>query len=77
MTASLVRVGRSATGLGLFATKPIKRGGYIATYRGRRGNLEPLGVIPSAMRGRAFAEFQSNELVKWGKAVLDSGATVE
>jgi uncharacterized protein len=36
MTASLIRVGRSATGLGLFATKPIKRGGYIATYRGRR-----------------------------------------
>ena len=24
------------TGLGLFATKPIKRGAYIATYRGRR-----------------------------------------
>jgi uncharacterized protein len=34
MTASLIRVGRSATGLGLFATKPIKRGGYIAAYRG-------------------------------------------
>jgi tripartite-type tricarboxylate transporter receptor subunit TctC len=42
-----------------------------------RGNLEPLGVIPSAMSGRAFAKFQSNELVKWGKAVRDSGATVE
>jgi tripartite-type tricarboxylate transporter receptor subunit TctC len=42
-----------------------------------RGNLEPLGVIPSAMRGRAFAEFQGNELAKWGKAVRDSGATVE
>jgi SET domain-containing protein len=36
MTSSLIRVGRSACGLGLFATKPIKRGGYIATYRGRR-----------------------------------------
>jgi uncharacterized protein len=36
MTASSTRVGRSATGLGLFATKPIKRGGTIATYRGRR-----------------------------------------
>jgi tripartite-type tricarboxylate transporter receptor subunit TctC len=42
-----------------------------------RGNLEPLGVIPSTMRGRAFAEFQSNELVKWGRAVRDSGATAE
>jgi SET domain-containing protein len=36
MTASSTRVGRSATGLGLFATKPIKRGGTIAPYRGRR-----------------------------------------
>jgi tripartite-type tricarboxylate transporter receptor subunit TctC len=42
-----------------------------------RGNLEPLGVIPRAMRGRVFAEFQSNEIIKWGKAVRDSGATVE
>ena len=30
------RLGRAHTGLGLFATKPIKRGAYIATYRGRR-----------------------------------------
>ena len=30
------RIGRSATGLGLFATKPIKRTAYIATYRGQR-----------------------------------------
>ena len=36
MPASSIRVGRSATGLGLFATRPIKRGGHIATYRGRR-----------------------------------------
>ena len=36
MTASSTRVGRSPTGLGLFATKPIKRGATIATYRGRR-----------------------------------------
>jgi hypothetical protein len=34
------RVGRSATGLGLFATKPIKRAAYIATYRGRRISTE-------------------------------------
>jgi SET domain-containing protein len=36
MTSRRTRVGRSATGLGLFATKPIKPGAYIATYRGRR-----------------------------------------
>lgn len=28
------RIGRSRTGLGMFATKPIKRNAYIATYRG-------------------------------------------
>lgn len=36
MCSRSFRIGRSVTGLGLFATKPIKRGGYIATYRGRR-----------------------------------------
>jgi uncharacterized protein len=43
MTSSSTRVGRSSTGLGLFATKPIKRGGYIATYRGRRISTEEAG----------------------------------
>jgi len=36
MSSRSYRVGRSVTGLGLFATKRIKRGVYIATYRGRR-----------------------------------------
>jgi hypothetical protein len=36
MAARIVRVGRAATGLGLFAARPIARNGYIATYRGRR-----------------------------------------
>ena len=30
------RIGRSITGLGLFATQLIKKRAYIATYRGRR-----------------------------------------
>jgi len=30
------RVGRSRTGLGLFATTPIKKGAFIIAYRGRR-----------------------------------------
>lgn len=30
------RVGRSLTGLGLFATKPIEKGVFIVAYRGRR-----------------------------------------
>jgi uncharacterized protein len=40
MPSRLFRVGRSTTGLGLFATKPIKRAGYIASYRGRRISTE-------------------------------------
>ena len=36
MSSRSFRIGRSVTGLGLFATKPIKRGVYIAAYRGRR-----------------------------------------
>jgi uncharacterized protein len=40
MPASKFRVGRSETGLGLFATKLIKKSAYIATYRGRRISSE-------------------------------------
>ena len=36
MSARIVRVGRSATGLGLFAAKPIAKKAYIVTYRGKR-----------------------------------------
>jgi SET domain-containing protein len=36
MSSRSFRIGRSATGLGLFATKLIERADYIATYRGRR-----------------------------------------
>src|SRR5215471_6521702 len=30
------RIGRSATGLGLFATAPIEKGAFIVEYKGRR-----------------------------------------
>src|SRR5216684_100307 len=36
MSSRSFRIGRSATGFGLFATKLIKRAAYIATYRGPR-----------------------------------------
>jgi hypothetical protein len=36
MPSRSFRIGRAVTGLGLFATKPIKRAAYIATYRGPR-----------------------------------------
>src|SRR6267378_4192934 len=34
------RIGRSRTGLGLFATEPIKKLTFIAEYKGRRLNNE-------------------------------------
>jgi len=40
MSSRSFRIGRSTTGLGLFATKPIKRAAYIATYRGQRISTE-------------------------------------
>jgi SET domain-containing protein len=36
VSARIVRVGRAATGLGLFAVRPVAAGAYIATYRGKR-----------------------------------------
>jgi tripartite-type tricarboxylate transporter receptor subunit TctC len=42
-----------------------------------RGKLEPLGVLPAALSGGALAEFQRTELIKWGKAVRDSGASMD
>jgi hypothetical protein len=35
MSVRPFRVGRSSTGLGLFATKPVAKNGYIVTYRGK------------------------------------------
>ena len=34
MPSSHYRIGRAYTGLGMFATKPLRRRDYIATYRG-------------------------------------------
>jgi SET domain-containing protein len=36
MSPRAVRVGRSATGLGLFAVRPLAKRATIATYRGKR-----------------------------------------
>jgi uncharacterized protein len=40
MSSRAFRIGRSKTGLGLFAAKPIKRAAHIAAYRGRRISTE-------------------------------------
>lgn len=42
-----------------------------------RGKLEPLGVVPTAITGEKLAEFQHAEILKWGKAVRDSGASMD
>jgi len=40
MSSRYFQIGRSVTGFGLFATKPIKPGIYIAAYRGPRITTE-------------------------------------
>jgi tripartite-type tricarboxylate transporter receptor subunit TctC len=52
-------------------TGKIVRG---ATFREK---LEPLGVVPTALSGAEFSAFQGREIVKWGKAVHDSGASID
>jgi tripartite-type tricarboxylate transporter receptor subunit TctC len=42
-----------------------------------RDRLVPLGVQPAGGTRAALAQFQRNELQKWGKSVRDSGATVD
>ena len=42
-----------------------------------RDRMVPLGVLPTVLTLGAFAEFQRNEMSKWGKAVSDSGATLD
>lgn len=49
MSARNVRVGRAATGLGLFAARPLARKDYIVTYRGKR--------IPTAAAQRRERRF--------------------
>ncbi|MFO1198667.1 MAG: tripartite tricarboxylate transporter substrate binding protein [Burkholderiaceae bacterium] len=52
----------------------IERVVASAAFRERLGNL---GVLPAALARDAFAEFQRAELAKWGRAVRDSGATLD
>jgi tripartite-type tricarboxylate transporter receptor subunit TctC len=49
----------------------------IVTSESFRSRLEPLGVHPTALMLNAFADFQHSEIAKWGKAVRDSGTTVD
>jgi tripartite-type tricarboxylate transporter receptor subunit TctC len=49
----------------------------LVTSDSFHSKLEPLGVNPTALIGSAFVEFHRAEMVKWGKAVHDSGATFD
>ena len=60
MSSRSFRVGRSATGLGLFATKLIKRAAYITTYRGRRISTEE-----SERRERRGAKYMFELNKRW------------
>jgi tripartite-type tricarboxylate transporter receptor subunit TctC len=42
-----------------------------------RRQLEPLGVVPTVLSRKAFAEFQHSELTKWAKAVRDGGVRID
>lgn len=49
----------------------------VAWSNAFRDALGPLGVMPTVLTQGAFAEFQAREAAKWGKAVRDSGASVD
>jgi tripartite-type tricarboxylate transporter receptor subunit TctC len=49
----------------------------LVTSDSFHSKLEPLGVNPTALIGSAFVEFHRAEMVKWGRAVHDSGATFD
>jgi tripartite-type tricarboxylate transporter receptor subunit TctC len=42
-----------------------------------RRQLEPLGVVPTALSRVKFSEFQHAELAKWAKAVRDGGVRID
>jgi SET domain-containing protein len=60
MSSRFFHVGRSSTGLGLFATRVIKRAAYIATYRGRR-----LSVEEAERRERQGAKYMFELNSRW------------
>ena len=50
----------------------------IAGSGALRSKLEPLGVTPvGRLGGAAFADYQRDEIAKWGKAVQDAGVKID
>ncbi len=67
MSARSVRVGRAATGLGLFAAKPIAKRDYIVTYRGKR--------IPTAQAQRRERRFGAKYMFEIDRRWTIDGAS--
>ena len=68
MSRKPYRVGRSKTGLGLFATDVIKRGTFIAEYRGRRLTNEEADEREKRYANRYMFEINSRWTVDgWSK----------
>jgi tripartite-type tricarboxylate transporter receptor subunit TctC len=49
----------------------------IAGSGALRSKLEPLGVTVGGLGGAAFADYQRDEIAKWGKAVRDAGVKID
>ena len=49
----------------------------VANGKAFREKLGVLGVEPTVLTREAFAEFQRAEMAKWGRAVRESGASVD
>lgn len=60
MCSAFLRIGRSPTGLGLFATAPIKRGALIAEYTGPR-----IPTKEARLRERAGARYMFELNNRW------------
>ena len=73
MSPRSFRIGRSLTGLGLFATKPIGRGVYIATYRGRRISTEEGSRPARGTRRKIYVRTQQPMDDRW-LAAMECGA---
>jgi uncharacterized protein len=67
MSARSVRVGRAATGLGLFAARPLAKRAYIVTYRGK--------WIPTAEAQRRERRFRAKYMFEVNRQWTIDGAS--
>jgi len=56
LSPPVFRIGRSKTGLGLFATSPIRKGAFIAEYWGKRIPTKTADDLNKAVEGEKKSE---------------------